>query len=240
MPQSGKDLAVAKRPSPKGAQAQRKSGGPLQGTPSPSGVKHLSERAQGVLHRLLDQCVEPKSIAQVVWLQTRERVTAEAITRYVSRYRKRQQEQQRIREKLDGIIAQARKEGITTSDLLRAALLEKLSQSQRDGTLKKMDLLALETVERKRGEYELKQRQAQLSAAFRERELQLKERQTRISEKRFRLERDKAKAHVQTLERKVAGGQRLTQDDVRKIREIYGLYEDEGEHGGKDQTSYAN
>src|SRR3989337_146738 len=99
-----------------------------------SGVRQLSERAQGVLHRLLDEQVEAKSIAQVVWLATRERVAIGAITRYASRYRKRRQEEQRIRETLDGFIAQAHKEGITTSDLLRAALLEKLSQSQRDGT----------------------------------------------------------------------------------------------------------
>lgn len=209
-------------------------------TTTQSGVRHLSERAQGILHRLLDEQVEPESIAQVIWLQARERVSPPAITRYASGYRKRQQERQRIRETLDGIIARARKEGITTSDLLRAAWLEKLSQSQRDGTLKKMDLLALETVERKRGEYELKQQQAAWSAEVKQRELELKERQVRIAEKRFQMVREKAKAHVQTLERKVAGGRSLTQDDVRRIREIYGLYEDESLLHEKAQTSHAN
>jgi hypothetical protein len=103
-----------------------------------------------------------------------------------------------------------------------------------------MDLLALETVERKRGEYELKQQQAAWSAEVKQRELELKERQVRIAEKRFQMVREKAKAHVQTLERKVAGGRSLTQDDVRRIREIYGLYEDESLLHEKAQTSHAN
>jgi hypothetical protein len=90
-----------------------------------------------------------------------------------------------------------------------------------------MDWLELETVERKRGEYELKRKQAELGAAFRERELQLKERQTRIAEKRFRLEREKARANMQALESKAAAGQALTEDDLRKVREIYGLYEND-------------
>ena len=228
-PQSGQSRATAQRPSPKATAAKGTAKGSAPETQSRVSIKQLSERGQAVLHRLLDEGMRTDWIPDVVWLQTREVVSEQAITRYASRYRKRQQEQQRIRETLDGILERAHREGITTSDLLRAALLEKLSQSQRNGTLKKMDLLALETVERKRGEYELKQRQAQWSAEFRERELRLKERQTRIAEKRFRLIRDKAKASLETLEEKASAGGRLSADDLRKIREIYGLYEDGGE-----------
>src|SRR3990170_5351792 len=143
-------------------------------TPLGTSVKKLGEQAQGILHRLLDEQVPPESIANILWLQTRESISPEAITRYASRYRRRQQEQQQVREKLDGFIARAQQDGISISDLLRAFLVEKLSQARRDGTLKKVDFLDLETAERRRSEFELKQRQAQLSAAFRERELNLK------------------------------------------------------------------
>ena len=228
-PQSGENLVVAKRPSPQGAKAKRKGGGPLPGTQSQSGVQHLSERAQGVLHRLLDEQVEANSIAQVVWLQTRERVSTAAITRYASRYRKRRREEQGLRDKLDALLARAHQDGIRISDLLRSFLLEKLSQAQRDGSLKKADFLKLEDAARRRGEFELKQQQAQLSAAFRERELQLKERNTTIAEGRFRLDRKKAKALVAALEQKAGAGRRLTSVDVSKVREMYGLCQGDAE-----------
>ena len=53
----------------------------------------------------------------------------------------------------------------------------------------------------------------------------IKERHATLDEKRFRLQRERAKASVQQLEHKAATGKRLTQDDIRKIQEIYGIYE---------------
>jgi len=190
-----------------------------------SAIKALSERAQRFLHHLLDQQVAPESIAGMLRLQTKEDVSPAAITRYASRYRRLQQEQRRIREKLDGFIAQAHEDGITVSDLLRAALVEKLSQAQRSGTLPKKDLLDLEAAERRRGEFDLKKTQAKLSAEFRERELAIKERQARLAERRFRFDRKKAQATFDQLARKASAGKPITNDDMRQIREIYGLYD---------------
>ena len=209
-------------------------------TKSQSGVKKLGEQAQGILHRLLDEQVPPESIANILWLQTRESISPEAITRYASRYRRRQQEQEQLRQKLDGFIARAQQDGISISDLLRAFLVEKLSQARRDGTLKKIDFLDLETAERRRSEFELKQRQAQLSAAFRERELNLKERQTRIAEERFQLDRAKAQAVLDRLTRKAQTGQRLTTDDVRRVQEVYGLYTADPSPHDEDATREQN
>ena len=191
-----------------------------------SRVGSLSERAQGILHRLLDQQAVPEAIARVLYLQTRESVSPAAITRYASRYRQRQQEQRQVQQKMDGFIARATQEGITISDLLRAVLIEKFSEAQRDGTLPKKGLLDLEAAERRRGEFELKRKQAQLSAEHRQRELDLKERQTKLAERRFQFDREKAQATLDRLSRKADAGRPLSRDDLRRIKEIYGLYED--------------
>ena len=211
-------------------------------TPLGTSVKKLGEQAQGILHRLLDQQVPPESIAHVLWLQTRESISPEAITRYASRYQKRKQEQQQLRETVDGQIARASQQGLTTSDMPRAVLMENVSRAQRNGTLKKMDLVLLEGLQRKQGELELKQQQARLSSAFRERELDLKERQTRIAEERFQLDRAKAQAVLDRLTRKAQTGQRLTTDDVRRVQEVYGLYQDNPapEDKGSSEEKYVS
>lgn len=188
-----------------------------------SAIKALSERSQRVLHHLLDRQVAPESIAGMLRLQTKEDVSPAAITRYASRYRRLQQEQKQVRENIDGFIAQVHKDGITVADLLRAVLVEKLSQEQRSGTLPKKDLLDLEAAERRRGEFDLKRAQAKLSAEFRGRELAIKERQARLAERRFRFDRKKAQATFDQLARKASAGERITDDDMRLIREVYGL-----------------
>ena len=191
-----------------------------------SGVAQLSPEAQALLHRMLDQGKTPAAIARAVRAQTKERVSAGAITRYASRYHRRRQKQQQIQQRMDGFLARVQKDGILVSDLLRAVLLERLSTAKQDGTAAELDLLKLEEAERKRGEYELRQRQAHFSNLYRERELELKERKHTLAEKQFQLQREKVRANFQELERKAASGQPLTKEDIRRIREIYGLYDD--------------
>ncbi|OFW39442.1 MAG: hypothetical protein A3J28_11440 [Acidobacteria bacterium RIFCSPLOWO2_12_FULL_60_22] len=191
-----------------------------------SGVRNLSEQAQALLHRMLDQGKTPAAIARAVRAQTKERVSAGAITRYASLYHQRRQKQQQIQQRMDGFLARVQKDGILVSDLLRAVLIERLSSADEDGTAAELDLLKLEEAERKRGEYELRQRQAHFSNLYRERELELKERKHTLAEKQFQLQREKVRANFQELERKAASGQPLTKEDIRRIREIYGLYDD--------------
>ena len=189
-----------------------------------SGVSKLSEQGQAILHRLLDEQSQPAEIARALWQQTRERLTAAAITRYASGYRRRRQKQQRLRQGMDSFLSRVHQDGIPVSDLLRAVLIERLSAAGEDGTAAELDLLKLEEAERKRGEYELKQGQAHLSNLYREREMELKERKTKLAEKQFRMQRAKTKTNIEELERKASAGQPLTPDDLQRIREIYGLY----------------
>ena len=191
-----------------------------------SDIAQLSERAQSRLHRLLDQGETPGAIARAIQAQTKERVPAAAIRRYSARYCRDRKKQQRATHGLDGLLARMKEEGLEVSDLLRAVLVERLDAARRNGAAEELDLLKLEEAERKRGEYELKQRQANFSNLYRERELDLKERKHSLAEKEFQIQREKARANFQELERKAHAGQSLTPDDVRRIREIFGLYDD--------------
>ena len=191
-----------------------------------SGIKQLSAEAQALAHRMLDQGETPAAMARAIRAQTGERVTPAAITRYASLYRKRQQKQQQLRQRMDGFLTLVQQDGIPVSDLLRAVLLERLSTAGEDGTAAELDLLKLEESERKRGEYELKQRQAYLLNFFRERDLELKDRKQNLAEKQFELQREKARANFQELERKAQAGESLNPEDLRRIREIYGLYDE--------------
>ncbi len=194
--------------------------------PSQSGIRKLSERAQATLHRLLDQGKTPAAIARAIGEQTRERISTSAITRYASGYRKRAQKQHHLRQKMDTFLSRVQQDGIPVSDLLRAVLVERLSAAGKDGTAAQLDLLKLEEAERKRSEFEMRQRQVHFSNLYRERELDLKERKHVLAEKGFQLQREKARANFEVLERKASSGESLTPDDLRRVREIYGLYEE--------------
>ena len=115
------------------------------------------------------------------------------------------------------------------SELLRAALIETLVVASRKKQFTKPDLFKLDDAERKRREFELKQKQARQAARREKKELELKERQTRLAEQSFQIDREKAQAALKKLERKAEKGQSLSREDVRRIREIYGLYEEEPE-----------
>ncbi|HWP86187.1 MAG TPA: hypothetical protein VNN17_13430 [Terriglobia bacterium] len=193
-------------------------------TPPPSAIDQLSEPAQLLLHRMLDEQAPPERIAQQLWLQTRADVSAEDITRYAFRYRRRQQELRQMRDGIDAFIRLARRNALSISDLLRAVLLEKLAAAP-DPSFQNLDVLKLEAAERLRSGLELRQKQAEAMAAFRKQELALKERQVQVAEGRLQIDRRKAEAFLAALERKASRGRPVTSLDVRRVRELYGLDE---------------
>lgn len=189
-------------------------------------IEKLRPASQALIHRMLDQDELPDEIARAVYRLSGERVSRPALTYYASCYAQRNQEHQQARAETDDFIRMAGKQGVKVPDLLRAVLIERLMLARRKKQLTKTDLFKLDDAERKRREFELKQKQSRLAGKQKKRELDLKERQAQLAEQRFALDREKAQATVDRLERKAAAGESLTPDDVRHIREIYGLYDD--------------
>lgn len=79
-------------------------------------------------------------------------------------------------------------------------------------------------LQRKDRESDFKSQQAELERQRKERELNVKERQLHIAERKFLMERRRAKAALGQLERKARAGNRLSKDDVQRIREAYGIF----------------
>ena len=189
-------------------------------------IEELREESQALIHRMLDQGTMPDEVRRAVYRLSGERVSLWTLTQYARRYAERRKDHGAARLKTDDFIRLAGKRGVKISDLLRAALIEGLLQARRNGQLRKTDVLKLEEAERKRREFELKQTQARRSARHKKRELDLKERQAQLAEQRLQDDREKAQATIEKLERKAHAGQSLTPEDIRRIREIYGLYDE--------------
>ena len=192
-----------------------------------SGVKKLGAEGQALLHRMLDEGGQPEGIARALREQTGERVTVTAITRYAEVYRRCQEKAKRLRKGMNEFLERVHRSGIQVSDLLRAVLIERLSTASKDGTAAGLDLLELDEADRRRGEYELKQRQADALNQYREWDMGLKYRKQELAEKQVELQHERARASFEELERKAQTGERLSAEDVRRIREIYGLGDEE-------------
>ena len=184
-----------------------------------SDIAKLSPEAQALIHRMLDQDADPWAIRRAVQRLSGERVMLQAIIHYASRYAERRQQGQQARTKTDDFIRLAGKDHLKISELLRAVLIENLVVTRRKKQFTKADLFKLDDAERKRREFELKQKQA----------LELKERQTQLAEQRLQLDREKIQALLEKLHGKARAGEPLTAEDVKRIREIYGLYDGESE-----------
>ena len=179
-------------------------------------VLKLSEQAQSLIRRMLDSHKGPYVISAAVQKTTAERITPTSLYRYSQHYRFKKRLEQRGRQQTDKLVQQAAQEGDEISDLLRAAFHESFTEKSMNGTVRDMNPLALEAAERKRQELKLKEKQFLLA-----------ERRVEVVEKRLQFDREKRAAELKRLEDKVQTGQPLTFDDIRRIREIYGLEDSE-------------
>jgi len=184
-------------------------------------IEELSAEAQALIHRMLDQNELPDDVARAVFRLSGERVSRAAITYYAFRYAERRREHRTARAETDDFIRLAGKQGVKISELLRAAVIEKLILTRRNGKFNKTDLFKLDDAERRRRELELKQKQARQATKHKRREIELKERKMQLDEQRLKLGQA-----LDRLEDKASSGE-LTQEDVRRFREMYGLYDDE-------------
>ena len=198
-------------------------------------VENLSEEAQALVRRMLDEKKSPSAITKAVRQNAGEGISIFAVTSYAASYWEQQKRRQQARQQTEELVRQAERQGSNISELLRAAFLEGFTESARNGALKKINPLQLEAAHRKRRELALKEKQARMAAEQKEQEMELKkkqaqltERRVKVFEERLKLDREKMQAALDKLDRKAQLGEPLTAEDVKRIREIYGLY-DEGQ-----------
>lgn len=175
-------------------------------------VLKLSEQAQTLIRRMLEDHKGPYVIAAAVQRETGERVTPTSLYRYAQYYGFKRRLEQRGRQQTDRLVRQAAEEGDEISDLLRAAFHESFTEASMNGAVRDMNFLALEAAQRKREELKLKEKQFLLA-----------ERRVQAVEQRLQFDRDKRAAELKRLEEKAQTGQPLTPEDLRRIDEIYGL-----------------
>jgi hypothetical protein len=175
-------------------------------------VLKLSEQAQTLIRRMIDAGQGPYVTAAAVKKQTGETVTPTSLYRYAKHYQMLQRLEKNGRLQTDRLVQQAADQGEQISELLRAAFHESFSEKSMNGAIRDMNPLALEAAERKRQELKLKEKQFLLA-----------ERRVDVFEKRLLFDRERRAAELKRLEDKAHAGQPLTPDDIRRIREIYGL-----------------
>lgn len=165
-----------------------------------------------LLARLLDQGAGPSAITRAVRRQTGENPTIQCVTSYAAQYREAQTRRQEARQYTSVLLQEVERQGCEMSELLRAAFLEAFTELLKSGKAKDIRLLDWEAAERKRRELALKERHVEVA-----------ERRVKVFEERLRLDREKMQAALEKLDRKAEAGQPLSPEDVRRIREIYGL-----------------
>ena len=189
-------------------------------------ILKLSERARILIHQLLDRHQQPASIALAIARATHERISVSAVAAYARHYAVTVQAQEDARQTASNLVAGMIRQGAEVSDLVRAAFYEGLHRLAESGELRKMNPMILEAIDRKRIELDLHKKQVSLA-----------ERRVQVFEERLQLDRKKAQALTQKLERKARSGASVTPEEIRQIREIYGVYDSTDRDGRAEQQS---
>ncbi len=181
--------------------------------PKPRSVDQLSSEARNLLYA----CFAEGLTAAETTARLKDTLDVELAERTVGRrkaeWTEAQARRQRGREQLEDLVSASRKGNATASEMLTALAMQQLMNDP-DGVME-LDPIALQQTS-------IKAEQVKLQAQS----LALKEREIALSESKFALlkaERERALAATSELEKKAQSGQQLTADDIRRIREVYGL-----------------
>ena len=194
-----------------------------------SDVRKLSEEAQALVCRMLDQGELPNEIRRAVERLTGEKVMLHALSVFAEHYTRKSEDHKKARKDTDTFVRLAGKKGVKVSELIRAILVETLVVTRRKKQFTKADVFKLDDAERKRRELELKLKQERKAARREKKELEMKERQVRLAEEKLQLVREQMGEAIKKLDRKTQRGELVSTEDVRRIREIFGLGDDEPE-----------
>lgn len=182
--------------------------------------KDLSERAKILTEQMLERHYLPASIARSIWRITHEPIAPEEIAQYAATHFAKKKDQEDARARASYLVTRIMQEGGEVSEMLRAAFHESYAWAKKSGALKEMNPLNFEAAERHRQELQIKQQQIALA-----------ERRVKAFEDRLRLDRKKARAAIQKLDKKARRGGAITPQEIQRIRELYGI----GDPGGEEQ-----
>ena len=197
-------------------------------TPQLTIVK-LSERARIFLHQMLDRYETPTAIARSIAATTHERIAASTIAAYAKQYAVKVQAKKDARQRATNLVTGMIRQGADVSESLQAAFYEAFNFHVESGTLKQMNPLLFEAADRRRIELDLHKKQVSLA-----------ERRVQVFEQRLHLDRKKAQALTKKLERKARTGHSVTPQEIRQIREIYGVYDATDRDGSAEDRSLRN
>lgn len=189
-------------------------------------IVKLSERARIHVHQMLDRHETPSSIARCIGRTTGEHIAAATVAAYANHYAVKVQAKEDARQSASNLVAGMIRMGADVSESLQAAFYEAFNYHVEIGTLKKMNPLLFEAAERRRIELDLHKKQVSLA-----------ERRVQVFEQRLHLDRKKAQAITQKLERKARRGASVTPQEIRQIREIYGVYDSTDRDGRAEERS---
>ncbi len=207
-------------------------------------VHSLSERAQIIIHQMLDRRYDPGRIARYISRTLREKISEENLAGYAKFYAATVQARENARAGAAYLTSQIVQHGGAVTDMLHAAFHEAYNYAKETGAFREMNPLLLEAAERKRREFDFKQKLDVRALELRERQVAAGERRVKVIEDRLKLDRKKAQAMIAKLEYKARHGKSLSAADMHRIRDIYGIPDDEqqstassGEEPPKRQTA---
>lgn len=166
-------------------------------------IQKLPPAASQKLHQLLDLGENSSRIASALG----GKVSRFAVERYARRYRQNQQNRKEAKEAARQIISENK-----IDELLTAALAESLTRSKLSGRLRKMSPITLEKLERSRRELAVKEKQVKLAAE-----------KVDLMKQKWDEQQEQLQKELEILEQKSRRGESVTENEIRRIRDIYGI-----------------
>jgi len=180
----------------------------------PTSLDALGDLARARLHQSLDRHESASVIARQLSQLTGKIISRFAVRRYATNYLAVASDEAKARTETKQITQAVAASGDAVSDLLAASLRESLALAKSEGRLRRLNPLLLEQADRRRREL-----------AIKERAITLAERRVDVIESRFKIDKGKADKLIADLELKSRRGESVTAEQIKQIREIYGVYE---------------
>lgn len=173
----------------------------------------LSPAAQRLMVGGFRAKLTSRMIADQIARETGEQVAERTVSRRASDWRKEQRRRESVRENVQAMVAAMKAENLQASEMIQALAIDALmadpeAWSQSDPIKVQRQNLQAEKLKQSRESMELRRRQIELE------------------QQKFDLMRErerKAAAETEALAEKAGRGEQITEADVRKIRDIYGL-----------------